>query len=227
MEVAGQPVQHVRLQAPAGFDFAPGQYLAVVHESGAIPLSIASAPWRLPELHLYYRSSPGLAEARWMDALLAAGDDLYIRGPFGNVSLHLPLAEPLVIVCGGTGGAQALGMLDALTKRPPEYPVALLWCADDGADLAAAATLQSIEAPWLRCEFITDARRTADNRALQRLRALAPEFRPLLGPAHLPPARIVLSGSPGFVYAVTDLLTNTGIPTAQLTSDVYDYAPRR
>jgi CDP-4-dehydro-6-deoxyglucose reductase len=227
LEVRGNPVQQLRLQAPSGFDFAPGQYLCVEHESGQIPLSIASAPWRLPELHLYYRSTPGLEQARWMDELLAVGRDLAITGPGGDVILQQPLDTPLLLVSGGTGGAQALGMLDALMHDPPDCPVGLLWCADDADGLAATRALPVEPLPWLTSEFLIDPRRSADNRALERLRELAPDFAALLGtpPASARP-RVVLSGSPGFVYAVTDLLIAAGLAADQLQSDVYAYAPR-
>lgn len=227
LDATGHPTQRLRLEAPSSFRFAPGQYLCVEHPSGQIPLSIASAPWRLPELHLHYRSTPGLEQARWMDELLAAGEDLAITGPAGDVFLELPLREPLLLVCGGTGGAQALGMLDALMHDPPDQPVGLLWCADDTDCLAAARDLPLTELPWLTSEFVTDSNRGADNRGLQRLRELAPSFRGLLGssPPDVRP-RFVLSGSPGFVYAVTDVLIAAGIAHAQLRSDVYAYAPR-
>jgi ferredoxin-NADP reductase len=227
LDITGHPVQRLRLQAPPSFRFAPGQYLCVEHASGQIPLSIASAPWRLPELHLYYRSTPGLEQARWMDELLAAGGDLVISGPAGDVTLDLPLCAPLVLVCGGTGGAQALGMLDALEHSPPDYPVGLLWCADDDDTLAPARAWLKGQRPWLTAELFVDATRAASNRGLERLRTLAPDFSELLGASTTAPSlRIILSGSPGFVYAVTDLLTAAGVAAGQLQSDVYAYAAR-
>jgi hypothetical protein len=88
-----------------------------------------------------------------------------------------------------------------------------------------------MDLPWLRCEFIVDASRSSDNRAMARLGALAPKFSPLLEPfaggkMDPPKPQVLLGGSPGFVYAVTDLLANAGVEPAQMRSDVYDYAPR-
>jgi len=224
-------VRLLRLEAPAGFDFAAGQYLEVVHPEGRIPLSIASGPWRLPEVHLHYRSTPGITEAQWMDALLASGNDLEIAGPSGTIRLLPPLTGPLVIVSGGTGGAQALSLIDTLTKAPPDWPVGFLWCADDEYSLYLRDELTAMDLPWLRCEFIVDASRSSDNRAMARLGALAPGFSSLLEPfaggkIDLPKPQVLLGGSPGFVYAVTDLLANAGVQPAQMRSDVYDYAPR-
>jgi NAD(P)H-flavin reductase len=229
--VTDGPIRLLRLEAPAGFTFTAGQYLEVVHAAGRIPLSLASAPWRLPQVHLHYRSIPGVAEAQWMDELLDSGQDLEIAGPSGNVKLVPPLTAPFLIISGGTGGAQAFSLIDTLSRAPTDWPVGLFWCADDESSLYLREELMAMELPWLHCEFVVDASRTPENQAMARLRALAPEFLPLLPKAacrtpNTPAPQIVLAGSPGFVYAVTDLLTNADIRPAQLRSDVYDYAPR-
>jgi len=224
-------VRLLRLEAPPAFSFAAGQYVEVVHPEGRIPLSIASAPWRLPEIHLHYRSTPGVTEAEWMDALLASRNDLDIAGPSGSIRLETPPPGALVIVSGGTGGAQAWSLIDMLTKAPPDWPVGFLWCADDEPSLYLRDELTAMRLPWLHFEFVVDPSRNADNRAMARLRELAPEFSSLLGPfagdsTDRPKPQVLLAGSPGFVYAATDVLLSAGLQPAQMRSDVYDYAPR-
>ncbi len=162
---------------------------------------------------------------------LAPDYELEIRGPLGSIRLITPLTAPLVIICGGTGAAQAMSLLEALSRTPSGYRVGLLWGADDEADLYLREELQALDAPWLRCEFIADANRTENNRTMQRLRTLAPGFDALLktGPDAAAPRsapQILLAGSPGFVYAATDLLAHAGVAATRMRSDVYDYAPR-
>ncbi len=100
--------------AAGAFDFAAGQYLEIQHPSGArIPLSIASAPYQLPQLELHYRSTPGDALAPLLDDLLKARGELDLRGPFGDVSVTA-YAGPLLLVAGGTGISQALSILELL-----------------------------------------------------------------------------------------------------------------
>jgi CDP-4-dehydro-6-deoxyglucose reductase len=214
-------VQEIILRVPWNFRFRAGQYLEIELPDGhSIPLSIASAPHRLPELHLHYRSTPGLVEAQLLDERLAQldqGDDLAIRGPFGSVCMQTPLAEPLLIIAGGTGGAQAMGLLDQLLAEPPSQPVILLWCADSGGDLYRRRWLESLDRAWLTAECIVDANREASNLGLQWLRAQAPTL------GH---HQIILSGSPGFVYAAVDVLEAGGISQQQMASDVFDYSPR-
>jgi len=211
-------LQEIVLNVPAEFAFRAGQYLEIeLGDDASIPLSIASSPHRLPQLHLHYRSTPGLAEAQLFDKLLAAAGALAIRGPFGSACLPTPLRAPLLIIAGGTGGGQALGLLDALLVEPPSQPASLLWCADRSEDLYRRSWLESLDHQWLTSECITDTRRDAANRGLVWLRDRAPTFA-----NH----RIILSGSPGFVYSAVDVLLPAGVPLEQMASDVFAYAPR-
>lgn len=226
-------MQRVILLMPDGFAFVPGQYLEVLHPDGAIPLSIASAPSRLPELHLHYLSLADAPEAHRMDELLDGGNTLEIRGPAGDVRLPVPLPAPALIVAGGTGIAQAMSFLDAFGTGGPGAPVTLLWCADRPDDFYLQDDLRALEAPWLDYVLIADARRSALNRGIAWLRRHGGRF------TNGPPASraasraaspsvspIVLCGGPGFVHAAADALTAAGVRPDQMQSDVFSYAPR-
>jgi len=210
-------VQRIVLRMPDAFDFRAGQYLEVVHPDGAIPLSIASAPERLPQLHLHYRSTPDLDDATRMDALLEAGGPLEIRGPGGDVALPRPLGGHALIAAGGTGIAQAMSFIDAWHFVPPTGTVTLLWCADAETDFYLRDELDALDAPWLERVLIADDDRAATNRGLVWLRDRA---------AGLAGSHVVLAGGPGFVYAAFDALVGAGIEPAQVQSDVFSYAPR-
>lgn len=212
-------MQRLTLRMPDGFTFRPGQYLEVVHPDGAIPLSIASAPRRLPELHLHYQSTPGVAEATHMDELLAGADPLTIRGPGGTVSLPEPLAAPALLVAGGTGIAQAMSFIDHFIGAPPAVPVTVLWCVEREADFYLREDLETLNAPWLHTVLIDDAERSADNRAMAWLRDHGREHLHADSP-------VILAGAPGFVYNACDALTAAGVNPAQLQADVFSYAPR-
>lgn len=215
----GGGVQRLTLQMPDCFTFQAGQYLEVVHQDGNIPLSIASAPWRLPELHLHYQSTPGVPEAARMDVLLADSDTLTIQGPAGTVHLPQPLSGPALLVAGGTGAAQSMSFIDAFTAADPGAAVTLLWCADTDADTYLREELAALQAPWLQTVLVADARRSEDNRAMVWLRTHGEQFRDA-------GSRIVVSGGPGFVYAACDALDQAGVDPAQVQSDVFSYAPR-
>lgn len=214
----GDPVQRIVLRMPEGFSFAPGQYLEVVHPQGPIPLSIASAPRRLPELHLHYLSVTDTPEAGRMDELLERSETLEIHGPGGDVRLHLPLSAPALVVAGGTGIAQAMSFIDSFTWSPPGALVTLLWCVDREQDFYLRDELAALDAPWLEHVLIADTERTARNRGMVWLHAH--------GPAFAGDSPVVLAGGPGFVHAAFEVLRRAGVTRAQMQSDVFSYAPR-
>ncbi len=215
-------MQRIILELSGSFSFRPGQYVEILHPDGPVPMSIASAPWRLPELHLHYRSTPGVVEAARMDELLTRGDPLQIRGPGGDVSLPAPLPGPTLLVAGGTGLAQALSFIDAFERQPPGAPVTLLWCADEASDLYMQAELEALRHDWLRVVCLADARRDSDNAAMRWLR----EHGAAASGDPDAPGPVVLAGGPAFVYAASDALESAGVATARLKSDVFSYAPR-
>ena len=102
---SGHPVQRIVVEVPHDYNFEAGQYLCIEADGIAVPLSIASAPERLPELELHYRSTPGLREAEAVDELLT-GSQLPLSPAQGDVRCGAP-REPLLIIAGGSGAAQA------------------------------------------------------------------------------------------------------------------------
>lgn len=213
---ADPPIQILTLELTEPFAFAAGQYLTVQHPDGTeIPLSIASPPELLPVLHLHYRSTPGLAEASRMDELLE-GTRLTLAGGMGEVQLTDADHRPLLLAAGGTGISQALCLALAQTSRHPDAPVQMLACADSDADLYFADLLP--QGPAFSARLIADPARDGSNKGLNWLADHA---------GNLDPAqRIVLSGSPSFVYAATDTLIQAGIDESRMESDVYAWAPR-
>ncbi len=208
---------------PEAFRFRAGQYLEVLHPDGPVPLSIASAPWRLPELHLHYRPIPGAPEAARMDELLAAserlggGGTLEVSGPGGDVALEPPLPAPALIVAGGTGMAQAMSFIDAFDHTDPGAPVTVLWCVDRDEDFYLDEELERPARPWLRLVKIADPGRSEANRGLEWLRRHAGDLET--------GSVVVLSGGPAFVHASCTALARAGVARERMRSDVFGYAP--
>lgn len=208
-------VRLISLALPVPFPFHAGQYLNVVHPGGVrIPMSIASAPERIPELELHYRPLPGLPEAQLMNELLDAGVELSIEGPFGDVRVTAPLTEDLLLIAGGSGISQCRAILEHLRQAEHSRSVTLVWSVTHRDHLYADAEFRSYP-NWLNYEAVVDSPQ-ATSAVLAWLRT------------HALPAsgRIVISGGPGFVHAVADTLNELGITEVTLESDVFSYAPR-
>jgi CDP-4-dehydro-6-deoxyglucose reductase len=209
-------VSRIVLSLRGPFRHKSGQYLNIVHPGGTrIPLSIASAPERLPQLELHYRSTPGLAEAMLLDELLDQPQRaITLDGPHGNVCIEAPTANELWLFAGGTGIAQAFCIVEYLRGVAQRKPVHLIWSVVDRRQLYCEAELSN-GPEWLDVRTLVDHPATG-NAALHWLKQ------------HGSPAcgRIILCGGPGFVYAIADALTELGIPAGALESDVFSYAPR-
>lgn len=205
-------MQRITLRIHGKYPFSAGQYLTVQGERINIPLSIASAPQRLPELELHYRSTPGAPEAEAMDTLLS-GRQLQLSAAQGTVSCGAA-NRPLLLIAGGSGAAQAFSCAESRSHQT-EADTTVLWCADHADDLYDTERLAGYVNGQLH--VCIDDRRTEENEGLSWLRKHGAEFR-----QH----NVVLCGSPGFVYAVTDLLMARGFDNEALQSDVYAYAPR-
>jgi CDP-4-dehydro-6-deoxyglucose reductase len=147
---------------------------------------------------------------------LLRGKHLEIEGGAGDVKLKPADDSPLLLVAGGTGISQALCLALAQTTRNPTTPVQMLACADTGADLYFRDLLPA--AAGFQSELIADSKRDQSNAGLKWLAAHGPQVSE--------GTRVVLSGSPAFVYAATDTLVSAGMAETQLESDVYSWAPR-
>lgn len=213
MRISGAPVQQLILRLRDAYSFRAGQYLKVqASHDMLVPLSIASSPTRLPELELHYRSTAASAEARAMDELLT-GNTLELTHPGGDVRSGAP-GQPLFIVAGGSGAAQAFSCAEYRSSIGATAPITVLWCADEPADIYRQDTLRGYANVELH--ICIDDRRTADNEGLQWLAANCQHHRQ---------AYVILAGGPGFVFAATDVLLQNGFSRNQLHADAFRYAP--
>jgi CDP-4-dehydro-6-deoxyglucose reductase/3-phenylpropionate/trans-cinnamate dioxygenase ferredoxin reductase subunit len=216
VRIEGTPAgtQRIHLRLTGEYSFQAGQYLTVLHPDGtSIPLSIASAPHRLPDLTLHYRSTPNLAEAVAMDSLLPTGT-LTLSAAAGDVICPDPDIA-LLLVAGGSGVAQAFSCVEQRSAEPHKHPgsTTLVWCADDAEDLY---DLDYLTGSGTEVISIVDARRTPENEGMVWLAEHAEDFSAY---------EIIIAGSPAFVRAVTEVLTQNGISRDQLRADAYSYAP--
>jgi CDP-4-dehydro-6-deoxyglucose reductase len=168
-------------------------------------------------LELHYRPTPGVAAAELMNDLLARapiGTEWTVDGPHGNVVVEGPTSDALWLIAGGTGIAQCCGIADHLDCGAQNKPVTLLWSVTDPAQLYCDSQLRAFTR-WLLYRPLVDAPGTP-NAAAVWLRCTDVTVR----------GRVILSGGPGFVYAVEEVLRDIAIEGTSIESDVFSYAPR-
>jgi CDP-4-dehydro-6-deoxyglucose reductase len=213
--ISGSPVRRIRLQVKDAYTFAAGQYLNIVNSDGSlIPMSIASAPERLPELELHYRPITGVPEADILNNLLD-GEHLVVTTAEGAVRSG-KVDQPLFAIAGGSGAAQAFSCAEHRAAIGANAPTVILWCADEQDDIYEKNTLT--ELPGTHLHVCIDNQRTPENEGMVWLSKHARQYHD---------AYVLIAGSPGFVYTVTDLLLAIGFDADQLHADAYAYAPRQ
>ena len=221
VDIRGMRTQIITLAVTDGYRFRAGQYLEIIAgDDTRIPLSIASAPGRLPELELHYRSTPGIPAAAAMDVLLE-GSHLYLSPAHGDVRAGAP-QQDVLIVAGGTGAAQAFSCAEYRAATGATGATTIVWCADAPDDLYETSRLAGYAN--VRLHEVIDDRRTPANEGLMWLRQHGSRFA-----AHGAPddgAYVLLAGAPAFVYATLDVLLEQGVHQAQCHADAFSYAPR-
>jgi len=212
------PVQIIRLELERDvLQFAAGQYLNVVHPGGErIPFSIASPPSRLPQLELHFQPTPGHPQSPLMEDALKQ-ECLQLEGPFGGTVLGKATHNSLLFICAGSGVAQALSMIESVSdKTNRDLEITVLWCCESLSAVYVPERFQALGAHVAK-NLCVDPVRNSGSAGFRRLRQLLTSTDDF---------DAFLCGSPGFVWAASDVLTGLGCKASNLHSDVYDYAPR-
>lgn len=93
--------------------FLPGQYLGVRYQGVTRVYSIASSPER-DDLEFAVRRVPGGRLTSELAVDLEIGDEVTLRGPYGDFLLEAPSSRDVVLLATGTGVAPLKSMLEFL-----------------------------------------------------------------------------------------------------------------
>ncbi len=139
-------VCRLSLRPPPDLRYRAGQYIHVRIGNGQIrSYSLASLPEQDDCLELHIKRMENGIVSNWLVDELQAGDDLDIRGPFGDC-FYLPENphHKIVMIATGTGLAPLLGIVrDAIHKRH-QGQIELYHGVRDSADLYLDGDLKNI-----------------------------------------------------------------------------------
>ncbi|MGE0862763.1 MAG: 2Fe-2S iron-sulfur cluster-binding protein [Vicinamibacterales bacterium] len=131
-------IKTFRLARPDGFEFSPGQFLAVRVQIDGKPhvrcYSISSAPHACGYLEISVRRQ-GLVSGM-LHATVRAGSTLTINRPAGQFVYPQGDDRPLVLIAGGIGITPLLSMLRHAVAAAPARPITLLYSARREHDVA-------------------------------------------------------------------------------------------
>ncbi len=123
--------------------FIPGQYvhLSVPGTDETRSYSFANPPSRTGSYEFYIKVLEQGAMSDYISGRAKVGDEMTMTGPFGRFYLR-PVAEPILMVAGGTGLAPMLSMLDEMVAQGDTgRPVHLLYGANAPEEFFALDTL--------------------------------------------------------------------------------------
>ena len=180
--------------------FECGQYITLLSLSGgAIPLSIATSPLKLPRLKIIYKPEPTNPDSLILHDLL---QHQTVEGTSALGSVRCPQdSKNLVLICKGTGISQAAAMTEHCKLMSSPRRILLIWNA---------------EGPETWFPFVD---KIVSNKK-ELLKYLETQ-RDTIKDSHC-----IITGDPDFVYSAQSALLKLDISAASIQSDVFAYAPR-
>lgn len=92
-------------------DFSSGQYVTVRYQDVPRPYSISSSPTE-EEIEICVRRVPGGRLTSKLAVDLSTGDEVVLRGPYGDLLLEPPSDRDMVFLATGTGVAPIKSMIE-------------------------------------------------------------------------------------------------------------------
>jgi ferredoxin-NADP reductase len=102
-----------RFRTDDPFEYLAGQYVGLRYDDTARAYSLSSSP-TADTVEICVRRVPGGRLSPRLCAELSAGDDVTLRGPYGDLVLNDPSQRDVVFLATGTGVAPFKGMVDYL-----------------------------------------------------------------------------------------------------------------
>jgi len=103
----------IQLRTDEDVDYLAGQYVGLRYDGTSRAYSLASSPTR-ETLELCIRRVPGGRLSPRLCSDLSVGDEMTVRGPYGELILGEQSARDVVFLATGTGVAPFKGMIDYL-----------------------------------------------------------------------------------------------------------------
>jgi ferredoxin-NADP reductase len=212
-------VLRVRLERPAGFHFAGGQFIQLVRPADELTRSYSLAS--LPsddslELHVALQRDGQMSQ--WLAG--ACGEVVTLRGPLGECC-HVPgePERPLLLAGTGTGLAPLWGVLRSALQAGHEAPIHLYHAAAQPDELYLWQAMADVaEAhPQIRIGASVAEGVAAD----PRIDAASLADRVLAAAPSLPDPRVYLCGNPDFVRGMRREMYLAGTPLERIHADPF------
>jgi len=217
-------IKTIRVLRPEGFEFVPGQFLAVKLLTDGKPhvrcYSISSPPHARGYLDISVRNQ-GLVSGM-LHATVTAGSVLSINRPAGQFVYPAGDDRPLALIAGGIGITPLLSMVRHAASCDPARPVTLFYSARREDDLAFRSELRVLAERHPHIRIVLTLTRPTDATRLRTGRIDAD----LLGQFVPSPAHTIfcLCGPGPMIVDTRQVLATLGVPAAQVRYEQFDLA---
>lgn len=207
------------------FDFMPGQFLQVEvpKDDGSKAkrsYTIASSPTQRAYVELTVKREAQGAVSRYMHDALKPGDLLHIAGPFGHFTFTGTDAESIVLIAGGVGITPMMSVLRFLTDTAWSGDIFFVYAARSTEEFVFRSEIEQLERRHSNLHVFASMQRSpgtvwhgAEGHITRELlEGAVPE---------IAKRRVHLCGPPSMMAAMRDILTQIGVPQAQIYSEAF------
>lgn len=220
IETMNHEVVRLKLACPEVSDYYAGQYLKIyLGQEKAGYYSLASAPGIDHELHLHVRRCANGNTSRWIHEQLEVGAALQISPPQGTCYYHpVALDRPLLLIGTGSGLAPLYGMVRTALVNGHHGPIHLYHGVRQHADLYLGEQLRALARLYRNFSYFPCVSREPARHGYLGGRALDIALR------ETPLSEswcVYLSGNPQMVADAKAAITQRGVPTDAIWSDLF------
>lgn len=207
------------------FDFLPGQFLQVEVDNGEEPRSrrsytIASSPTQRGYVELTVKREELGAVSRHLHDRVKVGDPLKVMGPYGSFTFTGSDADSIVLIAGGVGITPMMSVLRYLTDTAWPGEIFFVYGARSTEEFIFRGELEQLERRHEKLHVFASMQRAPGTVWLgpegpitgDLLRAAVPD---------IAKRRVHLCGPPGMMAAMKQILSELGVPEAQVHSEAF------
>lgn len=205
----------------ARFEYDAGQYaeLRISGTSHWRTFSMANLPNDVGHIEFLIRQVPGGRFSSVLAERVNVGDDVMLRGPFGQFGIAAGHA-PIVMVAGGSGMAPILAMLRSLAADGSDRTITFFYGARRREDLICGDILETIDRSLASFTYVPALSETSEGDGWQGEAGLITEVLDR-HTQNLRGAEAYLCGPPGMIDAATLVLRAHGMFASRIRCDKF------
>lgn len=216
----------LRVPEDVSVGFKAGQYLEMILPDRKCPFSIASAPSTNGLLELHVKPTPNSDDSIKIEEFLDSTEYMDIEIPKGECFLTEKPGGALLLLAASTGITQMKSIMEQILPAGLTDPVILYWGVVTDRDLYLNELIESWAAKHDNFHYHPVVSEPETSPGWTGKTGLVGEVA-LQDLDDVSNITVYVSGGPGMVYATLDMFRNAGMPSGNMHSDVFSYAPRK